>query len=186
MEEAEAKKSIATKKEKSRKSHSCPHCNYKTNRGYNVSRHLARHLERPPPELQYMCSYNKCNFSTLRWDNLMRHKQRMHNERKSPVPEMRTPEPEEMISVGHEIVVEVPRVTRNNHAAGKRVQYECNKCTYRTDRAYNIKRHVAKHAEENSNGLLLHVCVISGCCFSTPRWDNLCRHVKRIHQQVLS
>ncbi|KAH8419492.1 hypothetical protein KR222_011340 [Zaprionus bogoriensis] len=80
------------------------------------------------------------------------------------------------------------RKPRKSYKSGKTKYYECKKCEYRTKRGYNIKRHLDKHMAEQgpSEKLLYHVCVISGCGFSTPRWDNLCRHVKRVHPEAVA
>lgn len=63
---------------KSSKIYKCSKCSYQTNRAYNVQRHLAKHYEKPPKELQHICPYAGCSFTTLRWDNLIRHRQGIH------------------------------------------------------------------------------------------------------------
>ncbi|XP_034475102.1 fez family zinc finger protein 2-like isoform X2 [Drosophila innubila] len=197
-----------------------------------------------------MCQHAGCSFSTLRWDNLNRHIQRVHGvtkprnenaeELKKEVIKVKPlhledpssavmddedlaliqsdEDPASMLSdeesaslLSDEIPTvfpaedpsetiptknqtDVPKLNkvskqkdkrivkpRKNYKSGKSKFYECETCSYRTNRGYNIKRHIAKHG---STELELHVCVISGCGFSTPRWDNLCRHVKRVHSET--
>lgn len=223
---ADPPKPVAKKKPKSSKIYSCSQCSYKTNRAYNVQRHLVKHLEKPPRELQHICTHPGCSFSSMRWDNLNRHIQRLHQVSEAIVEEPETiicdeietepmdedssliPSEEELASyLSDEIIEEVepeeppetiptkvPKVNkvvkqnekrvvkpRKTYKSGKTKYYECVTCNYRTNRGYNIKRHVAKH--RSTTELLLHVCVIAGCGFSSPRWDNLRRHVKRIHPE---
>lgn len=65
---------------KSAKIYKCSKCSYQTNRAYNVQRHMVNHYEKPPKELQHICPYSGCSFTTLRWDNLVRHRQGIHRE----------------------------------------------------------------------------------------------------------
>ncbi|EDW71332.1 uncharacterized protein [Drosophila virilis] len=242
------------------KIYKCSKCSYQTNRAYNVQRHLVNHYEKPPKELQHICPYAGCSFSTLRWDNLNRHMQRLHGVKKTrttittsedaaeamPCEEDEEPAPsdewepmpseeaepmpseEDLASVASveyaldeedldsiadydqasmptddEHAESIDQLTTNlnreskikkpsigkpkrNYQKGKTKTYACNTCSYRTNRCYNIKRHIVKHMENPSDGVLLHVCIISGCKFVTPRWDNLCRHVKRIHPESVA
>lgn len=69
---------LPKKNAKSKKLYGCPKCSYEATRAYNVQRHLAKHFEKPPKELQHICPYAGCSFSTLRWDNLNRHTSRVH------------------------------------------------------------------------------------------------------------
>ncbi|XP_034100675.1 zinc finger protein 333-like [Drosophila albomicans] len=211
------------------KVYSCPQCNYKANRSYNLQRHMTNHYEKPPRELQHFCQTAGCTFATMRWDNLRRHMQRVHDEPKhrvedqlelqpnngdieiEPVTEVAelAPSDEELASMFIDVIPveleeeqpspntnlntipsskETPqkvkkKIGRPRKKSGKTKYYECTTCEYRTNRGYNIKRHIAKHIANNGTELLLHVCVIAGCGFSTPRWDNLCRHVKRVHPE---
>ncbi|EDV99122.1 transcription elongation factor spt5 [Drosophila grimshawi] len=316
---------------KPKKLYRCTKCSYQTNRAYNVQRHLANHYEKPPRELQHLCPFSGCSFSSLRWDNLTRHIQRLHRVEKPAVKDSTTPPPtcedseikpcdEEPASpkptdedrtymddedrvypededqtylehvdqtypedehqaypedehqtypedehkvypedghqthpedghqtypedehqvyeedddqayaededqaypgVEHEDDYEDTRSMtidemstalsaeassaakpiqkekdsktqkkniakpKRSHMQGKIILYKCNSCDYRTNRGYNIKRHIVKHVP--TEGVLLHVCIISGCKFVTPRWDNLCRHVKRVHPESAS
>ncbi|XP_064540472.1 uncharacterized protein LOC135429915 [Drosophila montana] len=242
---------------KSIKIYKCSKCSYQTNRAYNVQRHLVNHYEKPPKELQHICPFAGCSFSTLRWDNLNRHMQRLHGVKKPRIEDSTTvtsnedaaaampcdeeepvpsdegepmPSEEDLASVASveyeldeedlasiadydqssmpsdehaESIDEFPAPTaeptnsnkeskikkpsigkpKRNYQKGKTKTYACNTCSYRTNRCYNIKRHIVKHMENPSDGVILHVCIISGCKFVTPRWDNLCRHVKRIHPE---
>ncbi|KAH8263483.1 hypothetical protein KR044_009541 [Drosophila immigrans] len=183
---------------------------------------MTNHFEKPPKELQHICPTSGCSFATLRWDNLQRHMQRLHDRKPTimepdedieiaPIerdtdlmpsdeelasmfideipPEIEEEQPPpEIQTVTNQSPKEVPqkpkkKMGRPRKKSGKTKYYECTTCEYRTNRGYNIKRHIAKHKANNGTELLLHVCVIAGCGFSTPRWDNLCRHVKRVHSE---
>ncbi|XP_030240449.1 uncharacterized protein LOC115562654 isoform X2 [Drosophila navojoa] len=71
---------VPKKAPKSATIYKCPKCSYQTNRAYNVQRHLVNHYEKPPMELQHICPYAGCSFTSLRWDNLIRHRQGIHRE----------------------------------------------------------------------------------------------------------
>ncbi|EDW12977.2 zinc finger and BTB domain-containing protein 41 [Drosophila mojavensis] len=240
---------VPKKAPKSAKIYKCPKCSYQTNRAYNVQRHMVNHYEKPPMELQHICPYAGCSFTTLRWDNLIRHRQGIHRESTNATTKIKNkkeikmsfqedstlsddgnlstapsieypankeeeeeefafeeddqaslpydendesmeeyPEPISEAQSKHETKINKQNIVKpkRTHQKGKTKTYECNSCSYRTTRCYNIKRHIVKHMENPGAGVELHVCIIAGCKFVTPRWDNLCRHVKRIHPETVN
>lgn len=76
---------LPKKNAKSKKLYGCSKCSYQTTRAYNVHRHLTRHFK-APKELQHICPVASCSFTTLRWDNLIRHTSRVHRPKEEEAP----------------------------------------------------------------------------------------------------
>ncbi|XP_020804471.1 RE1-silencing transcription factor [Drosophila serrata] len=136
-------------------------CPYRTNRAHNLWRHEERH-KRPVEPKPFGCPV--CIYNTDKITNLKRH-----------------------VAIRHPKEVVVPKTpdepdTQLKSAAGtRRIRCQVMGCRYETNRAHDLKRHMAVHNNVEKSHKE-YKCSL--CMYSSDRKANLKRHLELRHSGI--
>ncbi|XP_053954620.1 transcriptional repressor CTCF [Anastrepha ludens] len=136
--------------------HSCPHCNYLTNKRYMLSRHMKSHSDDRP----YICSVCDRGFKT---NHSLQNHVNVHLGRK----------PHGCLSCESRFTTagDLARHVRYKHTHEKR--HKCTECDYATVEMSKLRRHMRAHTGERP-----YQC--PHCTYASPDSFKLKRHL-RIH-----
>ncbi|KAH8281557.1 hypothetical protein KR054_001430, partial [Drosophila jambulina] len=137
-------------------------CPYRTNRAHNLWRHEERH-KRPVETKPFVCPV--CIYSTDKINNLKRHVANRHPS-EAPDPEEDPNETE---------------IQLKSAGSSRRIHCQVMGCRYETNRAYDLKRHMAVHNNVEKSHKE-YKCSL--CMYSSDRKANLKRHLELRHSGI--